>query len=281
MINDNDDTFIEQVGKWYGYERQYGLERKDFLNDLIVEIEKSLYKDGRAILYLENKFIFSKNNHNNIKTLLDKSFLGGVIYLKNYTVFVLEKNKHSVSFFRGGEFVRAFDPSEKTKPFLDVDSLIEEYKNKASKNFNYLSRKKIQAPVTGYNLQEKSIFWKPPQGSPLKECSTILNGKKVSENDIAEKGRIIRIKDLSKNASKLIIDEDPDVETSFSLSSVSKFQEIKQTALLLAKKGNKLKPTIFEYNDKPIYISSNIIALSNKKNSISHFFGNFMSSFIF
>ena len=33
MINDNDDTFIEQVGKWYGYERQYGLERKDFLND--------------------------------------------------------------------------------------------------------------------------------------------------------------------------------------------------------------------------------------------------------
>ena len=249
------------------------VEEKDLFSETIQQAHKSLNKDGRAIFIIENKFLYDKVKR--VKEIVDMSFLSGAISLKNFTLLLLEKKSKSVKIFDGSEYISEFiqiggqgndSLSGETTKLIDCKSLIRDFKKFKHKNLKTVSAEDLKSPTYDYCIEPGFIFSDLPSGSSLSSCVEISKSNKCSYNEITNKDRIIKVRDLSKDASRLIVD---DVYENY--STLNKYHEINQSVLLLAKVGNKLKPTIFEFEEKPIYLHENVVALipKTKKTSIA------------
>ena len=274
-IDSNNLIFAEMGNSYYDYtkEEDYYTKKEDIFNDMVLQVYNSLNENGQAIFFVENKFLFE--NVSRVKKIVDMSFLSGAISLKNFTVLLLMKNSKSVNIFNGSDYVNEFINTDdhinysslpETNKIFNYKSLIEDFKNPNHKNFKTVSVRDLRSPSYDYCIQPSFIFSVLPAGTPLSECVEILKTKNYSYNEITNKKGIIKIRDLSKDASRLIVDNDHENH-----STVQKYQEINQSALLLAKIGNKLRPTIFEFEGNPIYLHQNVVALipNTKKTSIA------------
>ena len=272
-IDRNDFVYVDMNNGYYGVFDGKG---KDFFSDTIAQAHKSLNEDGHAIFFIENKFLFESVSK--VKKIVDMSFLSGAISLKNFTLLLLEKKSKSVKIFDGSDYISEFieigghgndsSPGE-TKKVVNYKNLIKDFKKPKHKNLKIVSVKDLKSPEFDYSIQPSVIFSVSPPGTPLSGCAEILKSKNYSYDEITNKDRIIKVRDLSKDASRLIVD---DAHENKSTLTVNKYQKINQSALLLAKVGNKLKPTIFEFEKQPIYIHQNVVALvpDREKTSIAY-----------
>ena len=228
---------------------------------IISETKRARTPSGLAIFLVEKKYLFEQGSLENLKYIVDNNFLKGVIYLKSYLLLLLQKSTETAVFFEGGDYIIAHPsntPKERFKFFLDAEKLYKDFIKQKQPNTHCAHLKETVIKRWHYNIEQRKVYEHNPLiGTPLVECAEILEGKTTPLEKILNTDYIIKIGDLSKDASSLIIAEDPNL----SHINNAKFKKITKDALLIATRWRALKPTMFEYKGKPIYISNNIAAI--------------------
>jgi len=105
-----------------------------------------------------------------------------------------------------------------------------------------------------YNLNVPRYFQKQIEGVKLKEILKFLKGNRVN---LVEAGKLVRIRDLK--------DDKVDFKLDITMVETTEFnrvasQEINESCLLLAVRWRSLKPTLFEFDDEPIYRRQDILS---------------------
>ena len=132
--------------------------------------------------------------------------------------------------------------------------------NQPADSIRFVSNEQIRA--YDYNLNITRYFQDEIEGVKLGEIIELIKGKR---ENVPLSGKLVRIKDLKddKVNFKLEIDNIKPVEIDF-----SKVYEIKESCVLLTLRGRTLKPTLFEFKGKSIFIAKDISSFK-VQNSIS------------
>ena len=102
----------------------------DLYIDTIEQTHKALNKSGTAIFFIENQFLYE--NVERVKQLVDRSFLYGVISLRNYSLLILKKNSKNVKIFDGSTYIKAVFHG-KVKSLIEDNALIKDFKKQKVK----------------------------------------------------------------------------------------------------------------------------------------------------
>lgn len=231
-----------------------------------------LGKDGKAIFLLPLGFLFKGTNTSLRKKLIDNDLIEFVIELPaglfepftSIHVFIIGINKNPKR--KGGTtFINAKDYIVKDgkSKYLDSKNLLNLIQNEPdSKVKRWVSAEEIS--LNDYNLNANRYFVKSlnkpsTQLVTLSEiCLPISQNGSVKEGS---EGRFVRIRDLKNSPINGLLENDqleymPIPKNAYNLT---------EDALLIALRGNLLKPTLIGMHDSdiaPIYVTNDILALS-------------------
>ena len=122
-------------------------------------------------------------------------------------------------------------------------------------NVNFVKKVSLEEVISNDRLLDTNrYFLEKIEGKKLIDFSERIRGERINPEGLF---KIIRIKDLKNDNLNFDLDINA-IENTLSNRPVFKIDE---SCLLLSKVGNILKPTYFNYNNEPIFISDEIIAL--------------------
>ena len=225
-----------------------------------------LKKNGRAILCFDNldtpkmEFFFKRNS--------SSLCLQTIISLKGSTVVIVKKTSNPI------KKIIVFDGVKFENNKTDLNNLIKDFKS--HNKFLYKTISLDHFTKNNNSLFIKTYFKPHFEGQDLSKffseikfnrLTKICSGKYVSISDLTvtppfrlnfadlKSFNFVRVKKNSKNITF----------QKRTYRDISNIHEINQSCLLLAKNGNLLKPTFFEYNGASIFVSKSILALKLKK----------------
>jgi type I restriction enzyme M protein len=228
-------------------------------------IEKGLddlKKDGKLIILVPESFLSSGGQIANLRDyLIEQDLIESIVPLPigvltnaniKTSIVVLNKqkvNKGFINFINTEDFI---EKKLKTKKLDDL-KLVEAINSNSNVNFV----KKVSLEEVNSNdriLESQRYFLDKIIGIKLIDFSEKIRGERIQPKGLY---KIIKIKDL-KNDN---LNFDLDIHSIENTSSNKPVFKIEESCLLLSKLGNALKPTYFNYNNEPIFISDDIIAL--------------------
>lgn len=232
---------------------------------------ESLHHDGRLIIVIPNRFLFSSSSRDKdlkrhliesgkIETII--SLPPGILLNTGISVSVLvirhqNFSNSSVKFVDGRKYA-----TKKSKTLiLDYVKLIADIVEGSDTDVvRTIGNQEIIN--NDYVLSVPRYFQKHIEGVRLGD---ILEVQRGSRQDIPEKGRLVRIRDLSNDKLNFKLDVDNIEEANI---KPSQFKKIDFSCLLLATYWKTLKPTWFEFSNKEIYLRPDILTCTLKRDDI-------------
>ena len=272
---------------------QYGMDApksgKGFTS-LVLFVLSKLKHDGKAVITVSNSFLFSRGKEKEVRDLLIKNdFIESVISLPTGTlrphtdakaaIIVINKSKlaasrNTIKFIKA----KAID-LDKNSLILDNKSVITAQNdndhssnhNKFVNIFNLKDDNNISPDAYDIEYSTSTTMLTEGTGKHLAELVEIKAGTQPDKNDFSNSGAVSLVK--IENLSKEIVE----IELGTNLQQLSNESNqydryiIKQDCVLIARIGDKLKPTIFRYTtDRSIILHSSVYALipTKKNNSL-------------
>lgn len=250
---------------------------KDFTSNAIQLIISKLSFQGKAIVIIPDSFLTTGGVRKVLRQyLIEHDLLQAIISLPTDTfkpvsvktsIIILDKNKSSDK--RGRVIIQDF--SDKNASLENIVSLTQNWNESLPNNSIIVSNEDFES-INGFQFDIKRFTSKLKFGHGYFSLSELIvnsksgsyaDDKKAIKKEFAIEGNalpFISIKDLSNSASEYLLNIE-EVERSI-LLNIHPFQKsiINQSSILVAKIGNKLKPTYFDGNSN-IVISSNVLAL--------------------
>lgn len=112
-----------------------------------------------------------------------------------------------------------------------------------------------QIKKLGYDLGIPRYFLENIEGVKLSE---ILEEYRGERSDLPKKGKLIRVRELRSDKEDFNLNSSEVEVMDFKKRRVSMINE---SCLLVSRIGNNLKPTLFEFSDTPVFISTDIFAI--------------------
>lgn len=245
------------------------------LEDVIIENSlHQLNSRGELICVFPESFLYKRNRSDFQlkKHLIENNFINTIISLPNgvfkYTaigtcIVIINKKKvykNKIRFIDATSFVSTeYNNKEK---ILDDLNLFEQIQNN-NKNFVRLINKEIIIE-NDYNLSVGRYFIDDNfKGARLNEIATFIRGSRSEKEEI---GKLVKIRNLKDS----IVNFNLDIEK-LEVRDIPSFgvRKIQQSCILVALRWRTLKPTYFEYNGEPIYISNDILAFKVDKKIVN------------
>lgn len=247
--------------------------RKNIEYSLIELLINSLNETGKAVVVVPERFLHSGHAKGFKKEYLKNDWVESVISLPEdvfneygsvkAAIVVFNKNKAEKGFItfksENGQFEETKVSLEEILSLDRLDLRASRYALKDAKELkNILAdapypvikiRDIIQGSVSGVNYSPKS---------------------RISENS-ADDFPYVRVSNLAKNETQFDLDISK-VERKISRKKANKKTVVDYSAVLVSKIAPKLKPTYFNFTDKPIVIGSDIIALKMKDGANVEYF---------
>lgn len=232
-------------------------------------IENSLNrlpKNGQLIAVLPQSFLHTStlNEKRYRKYLVDNNYIDTVISLPSgilkhtsisVCIIVFKKYRFNtnIKFIDASEFVtKSIDKKGK---ILDDLRLLDEITLTDNKNYiRYIDNSEIQNE--SYNLNVSRYFINSPSnGIKLSEIGHFISGTR-SERDKTIK--IVKVRDLKDDILDYYLNLD---SVEYKESQIPNLRKIEQDCLLVAIRWKTLRPTFFKFQEEPIYITNDIIAI--------------------
>ncbi len=223
---------------------------------------ESLNPKGRMIVVLPQGFLSNGSGDKKIREILIESGnLETVISLPlgifqgtgiKTCILIIDKAKSSDRLVRFINAESLYNNSSKKKT-LDDYKLGGIYSNANQSKYSWFVDID-QIRKNDYNLIGDRYQFENIDGVRLEEIIKPFVGFRAQEG---ENGRIVRIRDLSNDPIDSVLDLSKVVEDIISRPG---FKRIDSSCLLLATRWKSLKPTYFQYNGTPIFISNDIEA---------------------
>lgn len=241
--------------------------RPDFKSTEQFLIEKglqSLNRDGKLIALLPQGILYRGSHEAHLREfLVDADLIDTIISLPGglllntgipLVIMILSKNKirpGKIRFVDAKKFIVAKSPKEKMLNDYDLSSVLRG-DNLATEVIQIVDVEQIKSD--SYNLNVPRYFQKHIEGVKLKDILKFLKGNRVN---LVEAGKLVRIRDLK--------DDKVDFKLDIAMVETTEFnrvasQEINESCLLLAVRWRSLKPTLFEFDDEPIYRRQDILS---------------------
>jgi type I restriction enzyme M protein len=234
---------------------------------------ESLKQNGKLIIHVPDSFLFTSGQGANLRYhLIEEDLIESVISLPNgilqhtaikTSILVLNKAKKSkgfINFIIADEFIS--EVNNRTKILQDLDFFEAIYQGKHN-NFNKkVSINEIKSNQSVLSCQRYFIV-DNFNGLRLNEISSYLKGSRIENIEI---GRLVKIRNLSDSIVNFNLDITELEESEIPFVGITKIQ---QSCLLVALRWRTLKPTYFEYNGEPIYISNDILAFKVDKKNVN------------
>jgi len=232
---------------------------------LIEKGTNSLNEKGKLIALLPQGILFRGMSEQRLRQqLIEEDLIDTVVSLPGglllntgipLVVIVIDKDKKmpgKVRFVDAKKFVESKSPREKVLNDYRLSSIVNG-SNKDSDTIKIIDIEQIRE--FDYYLNVSRYFQKQIEGIRLKEMVENVRGRR---NDFPEEGKMIRIGDL----------KDDKVDFKLNLSEVEDtkltrphLRLIDESCLLLATRWKTIKPTFFEFQDKPIFLNPDIVSL--------------------
>lgn len=240
-------------------------------------IEHSLHQlnhRGELICVFPESFLFKKSNGDFElkKYLIENNLINTIISLPNgvfkYTaigtcvVIINKKNiyKNKIRFIDATSFVNS--TSNNREKVLDDLNLFEQIESNNKKFVRLIDKKKIID--NDYNLLVSRYFIDDNfKGVQINEIGNFIRGARSEKDEI---GKLVKIRNLKNNIVDFNLDIAEVEEREIPNLGARKIQ---QSCLLVALRWRTLKPTYFEYNSEPIYISNDILAFKVDKKIVN------------
>lgn len=240
-------------------------------------IEKSLHQlhnRGQLICIFPESFLFKKTKRDFEfkKYLIENNLIETIISLPNGifkhtgigTCIVIinrkKKYKNKIRFIDATSFIKS--TSNSREKLLDDLSLLEQIESSNKKYVQLVDKETIIK--NGYNLLTSRYYIDDNfKGVRLQEITNLIRG---ARSEKAETGKVVKIKDLKNDIVNYNLDISEIEEKEVPEFAIRKIQ---QSCLLVALKWRTLKPTYFEYNGEPIYISTDISAIRFDKKMVN------------
>lgn len=245
------------------------------LESLIIEHSLTqLNHRGELICVFPESFLFRKNNSDFHlkKHLIENNLINTIISLPNGVfkhtaigtcIVIINKKKvykNKIRLIDATSFLNS--KSNNRERALDDLNLFEQIENN-NKRFVQLVDKETIID-NDYNLLVSRYFIEDSfKGVRLNEISSFIRG---SRSEKAEIGKVVKIRNLKDDIVNFNLDVDEIEEREIPSFGIRKIQ---QNCLLIALRWRTLKPTYFEYNGKPIYISNDILAIKVDKKNVN------------
>jgi len=223
---------------------------------------ESLSDSGSLILVIPEGFFFKSGREYQLrKYLIDNDlieliakFPGGLLYYSSIPIYVLKisKNKQDKDLIKLIDCGACVDTNNRERKInlYKLNSLLKG--NKSNDIVVEVNRQEIINYE--YNLSVPRYLLTDFNGENLKSICSLIHGERIRGQF---KGRFVRIRDLKDNEVNNSLDIDSVESREISRAS----SKISESCLLVALRWKTLKPTIFEYNGEPIYITNDILAL--------------------
>ncbi len=222
---------------------------------------------GKLIAIVSNSFLFAGGRELEIrKNIIENDLLDSIIHfpsgvLKNtalaFSLVLLNKGKRNKGKVKLIDATNYFIGERKRDAVLDYELLLKEFRN----DFDTVSQRIIDNELfskNDYNLSVLRYFIDKnhkelAQGVRLNKLLQLIKGAKVNKGT---NGKLIKIGDLDSRSNTDFLDV-----TKLETTEIkSEYREIKESCLLIANKGNLLKPTYFKFENEAIFIGPNIFA---------------------
>lgn len=232
---------------------------EEFLINMGLE---SLSNSGKLIAVLPQGILFRGGSEQQLRVrlieedLIDTiiSFPGGILYHIGipFIVLILNKDKENPGKIR---LVKANDCVSKPSPrenvievekLLQVSQLIEN-----SDSVRIITNEDVV--VNDFNLNIPRYFQEKVDGVKLKDILSFFRGNREG---LPESGKLIRIRDLKNDMIDFQLNLEYVEETPLNRPGIHK---IDTSCLLLAVRWKTLKPTLFKFENQPIFNGTDIL----------------------
>lgn len=245
------------------------------LESLIIEHSlNQLNHRGELICIFPESFLFRKNNSDFHlkKNLIENNLINTIISIPNGVfkhtaigtcIVIINKKKeyrNKIRLIDATSFVDS--KSNNREKTLDDLNLFEQIENNNKRFVQFVDKETIID--NDYNLLVSRYFIDDNfKGVRVHEISSFIRG---SRSEKAEIGKVVKIRNLKDDIVNFNLNVEEIEEKEIPRLGISKIQ---QSCLLVALRWRTLKPTYFEYNGKPIYISNDILAIKVDKKFVN------------
>lgn len=241
-------------GKWGTIKNIESFVIENSLNDL--------KENGRLIVLVPENYLSSGGQNGNLRYhLIEQDLIESIVSLPigvltnaniKTSILVINKQKENKGFINFIDTENFISKNVKTKTLDDVKLLDAINSNS---NANFVKKVSLEEVISNDRiLESQRYFLEKIEGKKLIDFSEKIRGVRINPEGLI---KIIKIKDLKNDNLNFDLDINA-IESNLSNRPVFKIEE---SCLLLSKVGNTLKPTYFKYNNEPIFISDEIIAL--------------------
>lgn len=285
---ENSDSIISEVDKTqfneviaslpFGlrlYRKQYpDLQVRTVEEFFIKEAIDKVNEKGRVIAHVSNGFLFRGGREGRLKEkLLSMGLIEGVIQLPTNlmyntaigtSILILSKGRAvdcAIKMLDASEFYNQVSRTDRSLDYEAIISLyIEDSQSDAFKLVNpeEVKREDYNLTVSRYFISQITSQF---DGTKLKE---ILKGSNRDKNIEVKRGNIVSISDLNDHETGVYLDTESIEEREVKQS----YYTVLEQALLIARVGDGLKPTIFKSPSPQFLISNYIYAFTINENKI-------------
>lgn len=263
----------------------FGLRVVDIINNstgtetcesLLIKGGLNLIKnDGKIIMFVSNSFLYNPIDKRTRAYLIENdlletiiSFPGSTLLNTNiqFSLLVINKNKSNrgvLTLVNAESLVKKTNSRQKV---FNENGLMDILKN-PSQNALVRVVSNDHVITNDLNLNIGRYFQEEIDGVEIGSLVEVISGQRLD----VTRGKLLKIRNLKDDIfdNQLNLDLVDEVIIPTNLNS----KKITESCVLLALRWKSLKPTYFEFNGTPIYITSDIIALRPNADILdSHFF---------
>ena len=219
--------------------------------------------DGKIIMFVSNSFLYNPIDKRTRAYLIENdlletiiSFPGSILLNTNiqFSLLVINKNKSNrgvLTLVNAESIVKKTDSRQNV---FNENGLMDILKNPSKSNLvRVVSNENVI--TNDLNLNIGRYFQEEIDGVQIGSLVDVINGHRLD----VTRGKLLKIRNLKDDVvdNQLNLDLVEEVIIPTNLNA----KKITESCVLLALRWKSLKPTYFEFNGTPIYITSDIIAL--------------------
>jgi type I restriction enzyme M protein len=260
----------------FGYRVIDNINGTETCESLIIKSGLDIIKnDGKIVMFVSNSFLYNPIDKRTRALLIENdlletiiSFPGSILLNTNiqFSLLVINKKKANrgvLTLINAESLVKKTDSRQKV---FNENILMDILKNPSqSALLRVVSNDQVIA--NDLNLNIGRYFQEEIDGVEIGSLVEVISGQRLD----VTRGKLLKIRNLKDDIvdNQLNLDLVDEVIIPTNLNS----KKITESCVLLALRWKSLKPTYFEFNGTPIYITSDIIALRPNADKLdTHFF---------
>ncbi len=229
-----------------------------------------LKNDGKIVVLVSNSFLYNPIDKKTREHLIENdlletiiSFPGSILFNTSiqFSILVINKKKsirNTLTLINAESLVKKTESRQKV---FNENGLIDILKKPSNSPLvRVISNDDVK--TNEFNLNIGRYFQEEIDGVEIGKLVEVINGQRL---DVTQ-GRLLKIRNLKDDVvdNQLSLDDIDEVVIPTNLNA----KKVTESCVLLALRWKSLKPTYFEFTGKPIYITSDIIALKPNANKL-------------